>query len=309
MYRGQNELPSSGGFIFAFLFLASISLAHSTRGTSEQLEKLFAQMSGIENPLVQVGKLPLLRMDGTAKNLYHPQGVIKLGSEIFISTVHTTNNVGSQGHGYLYKFGADGVLKAQKDLGRDSIIHPGGLDFDGDNLIVPVAEYKAHSQSNIFAVDPETLKTKVLFKVKDHIGSVIFDSQICGFNWDGLRMQCWNSQGKKVSDRSAERSNIFQPVDAWQDCKNGPDHLMVCSGVWKYFWFKHGIISLLDKRNYRAISTVIITETVERDTLLTQEGMDYEVSDDGSKILFYFAPEDGKKGFFSHLYTYSFSLK
>ena len=38
--------------------------------------------------------------------------------------------------------------------------HPGGIDYDGEYIWGPVAEYRPNSESIIYKVDAETLKVE-----------------------------------------------------------------------------------------------------------------------------------------------------
>ena len=45
--------------------------------------------------------------------------------------------------------------------------HPGGIDYDGDDIWVPVAEYRPNSRSIVYRVDPETMKATEVFRFAD----------------------------------------------------------------------------------------------------------------------------------------------
>ena len=58
------------------------------------------------------------------------------------------------GAGHLFKFDISGNLIADLALGEGSIYHPGGIDYDGKWIWVPVAEYRPNSRAIIYRVDP-----------------------------------------------------------------------------------------------------------------------------------------------------------
>ncbi len=53
------------------------------------------------------------------------------------------------------------------------MFHPGGMDYDGRYLWVPVAEYRPNSQTRIYRVNPRTLAAELVFTAKDHIGGLV----------------------------------------------------------------------------------------------------------------------------------------
>ena len=61
-------------------------------------------------------------------------------------------------------------------LGEGAIYHPGGIDYDGTHIWVPVAEYRPNSRSIVYRVDPETMKATEVFRFADHIGGIVHDT-------------------------------------------------------------------------------------------------------------------------------------
>jgi Family of unknown function (DUF6454) len=55
--------------------------------------------------------------------------------------------------------------------------HPGGPDYDGEFLWLPVAEYRPNSSADIYRIDPTTYDVTKLFTVSDHIGGVVRDQE------------------------------------------------------------------------------------------------------------------------------------
>ena len=120
---------------------------------------------------------------------FHPQGMIKIGDAFFVSSVDirkpTTrysqlqdgyDRDTGEGEGHLFKIGADGKLLADLKLGEGTIYHPGGIDFDGQFIWVPVAEYRPNGQAIIYKVDPATMKAVEVFRFKDHIGGIVHNT-------------------------------------------------------------------------------------------------------------------------------------
>ena len=84
---------------------------------------------------------------------HHPQGMVKVRDDFFLSSVEIIERtqrfdqpVGGydrtpgKGKGHLFRFDAQGRLLADVTLGQGDVYHPGGIDYDGRYLWVPVAE-------------------------------------------------------------------------------------------------------------------------------------------------------------------------
>ena len=108
---------------------------------------------------------------------------------------------GDEGEGLLFKVDFDGCLLAVTRLCEGPIYHPGGIDFDGDWIWVPVAEYRPDSSSIIFRVDPETLEAEAVFRVDDHVGDLSYsrsDNKLYGFSWGARRLYAWQIEHGSV---------------------------------------------------------------------------------------------------------------
>jgi len=127
--------------------------------------------------------------------------------------------------------------------------HPGGIDYDGHALWVPVAEYRPHSRSIIYRVDPETMEATVVFQVNDHVGAVVYDAaheRLHGMNWDARQFYTWDLSAGEP-DRSGARAPRDQQARApsriasngsfyiaYQDCQFVAEHHALCGGLQGY---------------------------------------------------------------------------
>ena len=81
--------------------------------------------------------------------------MVKIGDALYLSSVEirkpTTrypqlqdgyDRDTGEGVGHLFKLDLKGNLLAQMTLGEGTVYHPGGIDFDGKSIWVPVAEYR-----------------------------------------------------------------------------------------------------------------------------------------------------------------------
>ena len=120
---------------------------------------------------------------------YHPQGMVKIGDTLLVSSVEVRvptkrlpqpaggfDRDAGQGVGHLFKFDMAGNLIADLRIGEGTIYHPGGIDYDGTSVWVPVAEYRPNSRSIVYRVDPRTMKATEMFRVADHIGAIVHDT-------------------------------------------------------------------------------------------------------------------------------------
>jgi hypothetical protein len=86
---------------------------------------------------------------------YHPQGFARLGDRLFLSSVEVIeapqrypepvggyDRTPGRGRGHLFELSLDGRLLGHIELDEGTIYHPGGIDYDGESLWVPVAEYR-----------------------------------------------------------------------------------------------------------------------------------------------------------------------
>src|SRR5882757_1420395 len=102
---------------------------------------------------------------------FHPQGMVKIGETLFVSSVEVIDRDAGKGVGHLFKIDMTGHLLADLRLGEGAIYHPGGIDTDGTNLWVPVAEYRPDSRAIVYRVDAQTMKAVEVFRVADHVGA------------------------------------------------------------------------------------------------------------------------------------------
>ena len=107
---------------------------------------------------------------------FHPQGMVKIGETLFVSSVEVIDRDAGKGVGHLFKIDMAGNLLADLRLGEGAIYHPGGIDYDGRDIWVPVAEYRPDSRSIVYRVDPATMKATEVFRVADHIGAIVHNT-------------------------------------------------------------------------------------------------------------------------------------
>ena len=168
-------------------------------------------------PWQLVDELPL-RFDA-----HHPQGMARVGSVWWISTVDIDAR-----RGYVLAVDGDGQLVDRVLVGDSDKHHPGGMDFDGDAFWIAAAEYRPDSSATIFRMEPGHQPERV-FDVDDHVGAIARcgrDGDLVGWSWGSRRFYRWSLDGTLVAAR--ENPSFF--VDH-QDCQWLGDGRLLCSGV------------------------------------------------------------------------------
>jgi hypothetical protein len=247
---------------------------------------------------------------------HHPQGFARVGDALFLSSVEIIERTASyktpregmdrstgRGKGHLFKMDLEGNLLAHIDLGEEAIYHPGGIDFDGTYLWVPVAEYRPDSESIIYRVDPETLDARIVFRFPDHVGGIVHDTAsgtVHGVSWGSRRFYSWALErlenGAKSDDPNVFRQQ-FNPshyID-YQDCQFAGSHRAFCSGVAAYMMgdgTRHSLggLEMLDLQTGLPIHQAPFPYWTEDGLSLMQNPMHLEL--DGLVLRLYLMPED-----------------
>lgn len=217
-------------------------------------------------------------------NTHHPQGLVKIGDEYILSSVE--KHFFKAGKGHLFKFDSDGQLLDSVVLGDKKRYHPGGIDFDGENIWVSVAEYKPHSTTTVYKVDPNTLEAEEAFDVDDHIGAITIDREtghLHGATWDSERIYEWDSTGAVLS----ERQNRNRKVN-YQDWKYVGENLALASGVRR----GKGGIELVPLYEGPPEAQLPIANRSPSNRPLTQNPMTFRYEND--EIRLFLVPDDEK---------------
>jgi hypothetical protein len=256
---------------------------------------------------------------------HHPQGMVKIGDAFYVSSVEITERtkrfpqpVGGYdrdpgaGIAHLFKIDGNGQRLADLTLGENTIYHPGGIDYDGTSIWVPVAEYRPNSRSIVYRVDPATMKATEVFRFPDHIGAIVHntdDRTLHGVSWGARRFYRWtlDKSGRvtnaALAPEKLRRLNPSHYLD-YQDCKYAGGRRMLCTGVTEIRQtpdapvFRLGGVELIDLRDSRPLHQAPIL-------LWTPGGLDMThnpvwIEPHGGGLRGYFMPEDDK----STIYIY-----
>ncbi|AWM89061.1 hypothetical protein C4E04_08265 [Microvirga sp. 17 mud 1-3] len=261
---------------------------------------------------------------------FHPQGMVKIGDALYVSSVEIKTPTKrfpqpvdgfdrdtGEGVAHLFKIDLKGNLVSEITLGEGAVYHPGGIDYDGRYIWVPVAEYRPNSRSIIYRVDPQTMQATEMFRFNDHIGGLVHDTDdnsLHGVSWGSRRFYRWplGQDGKPTNaDEAPEKLrklNTSHYLD-YQDCKYAGSHRMLCSGVTEMRvttegpLFRLGGLDLVSLTDGRPLFQTPILLWTASGYDMTHNPVWMETSDAG--IRGYFMPEDDK----STLYIYEAEVK
>jgi hypothetical protein len=293
-----------GALLIFALLTAAVSLTASQSGARAGLAERVMQLAR-DSPWKLVATVPVKFMT------HHPQGMVKIGDVFYVSSVDKIRGVG-----HLFKIGPHGNRLADLRLGEDDIYHPGGIDYDGENIWVPVGEYRRDSRSIVYKVNPATMKATAMFRFADHIGAIVHntdDHTLHGVSWGSRRFYRWtlDPSGRVtnagVAPQQLRTLNPSHYVD-YQDCKYAGGRRMLCTGVTEMRQspkappFRLGGIDLVDLVEGRPVHQVPLL-------LWTRSGFDMThnpvwIEATASGLRGYFMPEDDH----STIYVYDVTL-
>ncbi len=242
-----------------------------------------------------------------ACRMFHPQGMVKIGETFFVSSVEVIDRDAGKGVGHLFKIDQHGSLIADLRLGEGAIYHPGGIDYDGRDIWVPVAEYRPDSRSIIYRVDPQTMTAVEMFRAGDHIGAIVHDTDthmLHGVSWGSRRFYRWTLGGVVKNSRL----NPSHYLD-YQDCKYLGRERMLCTGATEIRQtrdtpaFRLGGMDLVSLADGRPVHQVPVLLWTAGGLDMTHNPVWIEPSAAGLRA--YFMPEDDR----STLYVYDVNAK
>ncbi|RYU96520.1 DUF6454 family protein [Emticicia agri] len=295
-----------------YFLLATLLIVHSLTQAQTLIDKI--KQLRYDTQWQQVAAIPL------QFPTYHPQGMVRIGKFFYMSSVEVIkppkNGETGEGIGHLFKMDSTGKLLAQTTLGEGSMYHPGGIDYDGKHIWVPVAEYRPNSQAIIYKVDPANMLSTEVFRFKEHIGGIVHNTDahtLFGISWGSRNFYQWKLTSKgQVSNASASPQDlrISNPsfyID-YQDCHYLGNHMMLCSGLQRYTHnnqtIRIGGFDLISLKDYRPVHQVPIRLWSPTGLPMTSNPFWIESTADG--ISTYFLPDDDKA---STLFIYKAVLK
>lgn len=240
---------------------------------------------------------------------YHAQGLARVGDRLYLSSVEVIeapvrypqpvdgyDRTPGKGRGHLFELDLSGRLLRQITLGEGTAYHPGGIDFDGRNLWVPVAEYRPNSRAVVYRVDPRSLRTTEAFRFNDHVGGVVRDQRtglVHGVSWGSRRMFTWTERGRLLR-RGLNESHYID----FQDCAAAGPGKAVCTGLTEFpiasgGRFDLGGIAVVDLRTGNVAHEVPVTVLSPNRHVVTRNPVHLET--EGKTLRMWAAPDDGEE--------------
>ncbi|MDV8149679.1 DUF6454 family protein [Arthrobacter sp. B10-11] len=254
---------------------------------------------------------------------FHPQGIAYTEDHIFLSSVEIIertvkypaprdgyDRTAGKGVGHLFVMDKAGNLQKDIILGEGDMYHPGGLDFDGENIWVSVAQYRPNSSSIIYRVDAATLEAHKQFEAPDHFGGIVMDRQtghLVGNTWGSRRFAEWNLSGKQLS--TWQNPNHF--ID-YQDCQYVADSQALCAGVANLpqtpaaggtaATYELGGMALLDLTKKTTLHDVPFQKWSTAGHVATRNP--FKLTAEGNHLTMHVAPDDAEEGNGTEILTY-----
>lgn len=257
---------------------------------------------------------------------YHPQGLAVVGDKLFMSSVEVIeppvmypepdedgyDRSPGKGIGHVFVMTREGELIRDIVVGEGpegTIYHPGGIDFDGRDIWVPVAEYRPDSDAIVYRIDPETYEVTEEFGYRDHVGGIVVDQatrEVHGVTWGSRRMIRWDAHGG-VRDVALNGSHFID----YQDCAYLASRKQLCSGVTGFETadggsFELGGLALLDLRDNAILHEVPVPGFSAAGHSVTRNPVLVEL--DGDTLRLTAAPDDGEEAAGTELLVYEADL-
>ena len=255
-------------------------------------------------------------------NTHHPQAMEVVGDRIFLSSVEIVeptvrypdgpvggyDRTPGKGVGHLFVLDRSGNLLEDIVLGEGDRYHPGGIDYDGENIWVPVAEYRPDSAALVYRVDAETYEAQKMFSVEDHIGGVVRDQvtgRLVGQSWGSRRFYEWTEAGRQ-KDFWLNENHFLD----YQDCEYVATRKALCSGVTGLpaqpgaaTGYELGGFAMIDlKDDHRILHEVPVQLWSTAGHVITRNPTDIDA--DGSHLTMYAAPDDYQEGVGTQILVY-----
>jgi hypothetical protein len=201
-------------------------------------------------------------------------------------------------------------LRKDVVLGEGDMYHPGGIDFDGRNVWVPVAQYRPNSSAIIYRVDAISLRVHKQFTVHDHFGGIVLDKttgHLVGNTWGSRRFVEWDQHGHQL----AAWANTSFFID-YQDCQYVPAAKMICGGVTNLpqtptaggpaATYELGGLALIDLHTHAVLRDVPLQRWSTAGHVITRNPL--KLAADGRQLTLWAAPDNGDEGNGTEILTY-----
>lgn len=294
----------------SIVMLAAAAMLYSLAMTPGERQDVRALAGAIET-LDRGTAWELTRQTPLRFPTFHPQGLVFVGALTFMSSVElwetprriTQKSSGydrtaGRGLGHVFVMDERGRPVRDITLSDGDVYHPGGIDFDGVSVWVPLAQYRPRGSSIIYSIDPNTLAVHERFRVDDHVGWVASagpDGPVHGGSWGSRTLYTWTPEGELLD--SWRNPSFF--VD-FQDAQYLTDGTLVCSGIAELPQpgpggpYELGGLALIRPAERRVLHEVPVTRFSKAGHVLTRNPVAMSVATD--TLTLWAAPDDGHEG-------------
>jgi hypothetical protein len=306
--------------VLAAAALGGAAVAHASEAPSHSTDTAVANAFGSVTRSTAWTQTSKLKLNFPT---YHTEGIAFSPNHIFLSAVQITeptvkyptpqggyDRTPGKGIGHLFVMDKAGHLQKDITLGEGDMYHPGGIDYDGTNVWVPVAQYRPNSSALIYRVDATTLAVHKQFQVADHFGGIVMDKQtghLVGNTWGSRRFAEWNLQGKQL--KTWDNPNFF--ID-YQDCQYVPNSKMLCGGITNLpqtpsaggssATYELGGLAMIDLTTEQVTRDIPFQQWSTAGHVATRNPM--KMTADGNHLTLRVAPDNGDEGNGTEILTY-----
>lgn len=289
------------------IMLLALAPASSAKAVSLPLEQAFCALgSDALKQSVETRKINF--------PTYHPQGMTAVGDRFFLSSVEVIDRAAEQGTGHLFEMDRQGNLLREIQLGEAALYHPGGIDYDGTNVWIPVAAYRPDSAAIVYVVDSETMESREVFRFSDHLGAVSHfpdKGLLIGVNWGSRGFYRWKTEQRDgvwtvpdpANPQKQDNGNHYIDYQDMQRISGTP--FVLCAGLHSFRKadrklpvFSLGGIDMVHIDELRAYHQIPMPVRPTALPAWTQNPFFVESFDQG--LRFFFIPEDNNS--FMHIF-------
>lgn len=178
---------------------------------------------------------------------------------------------------------------AERKLAIGAQYHPGGMQLRGDDLWIPLAEYRPRSTSTMLRLDAMSLETRSQFTVDDHLGAVAVaeDGTLFAANWDARHVYVFSADGVQLRRADSQTGVAYQD---WES----HDGRLLATGLAVQSGEKTAVVDVLNGDTFKLEKRILLRGAVRsggsnfaREGLSVYRGNLYLLPEDGPHTTVY----------------------